>query len=432
LTSLTAVRNWTLRENVDSDATPKQALSINFGRSDLDQITQELRLASPDKARLEYVVGLYYFKSELLGNNGQQGSFSLTAEAPVSSRYFVATNRVESLAAFGQATFRVNEALRLILGARYTHDDVSMDYERSYQPGTLPFSPPLSLHPSTSAENLSWRVGLQYDIAPDIMAYGTAARGYKGPGFNALQGATTAANTPVRPEIPTSYELGIKSSLLEDRLRLNLAVYDTRFKDFQGQFHDPSIPPLGAFVVGNAGELRTRGAELEFIARPSQAFTLSGGVTYADAVFADFKRAACWGTPATQPGCVGGVFDASGVTMPNAPKWTYSVQGLYQRRLGTRLSGFASLDGYWRGRVNDSLGDPNMVRDAYGLLGAALGVSDDDAGWRLSVWVRNLLDQHYTGTIIVTPLSPGSYSQFPVEDARRMAGVTLTYRAGGG
>jgi len=72
-----------------------------------------------------------------------------------------------------------------------------------------------------------------------------------------------------------------------------------------------------------------------------------------------------------------------------------------------------------------------MVRGHYGLLGATIGLSDMDRQWRLSAWARNMLDQHYTGTIIVTPLSPGSYSQFPVEDARRMVGITLSYAIGG-
>lgn len=430
LTSVTAWRTWKLRENADSDATALQALSINFGRSDLDEVTQELRLVSPVGRPLEYVLGLYYFNAELHGNNGQQGSLSLAAAAPVLSRFFVATNHTESVAAFGQATWRATETLRLIAGARYTHDDVSMDFMRSFVPGTTPSSPPLVLNPSTSADDISWRLGLQYDVSPAIMAYGTVSRGYKGPGFNALQGATVQANTPVRPEIPTNFELGLKSSLLDDRLTLNLAIFDTRFKNFQGQYQDPTIPPLGAFVVGNAGELRTRGAELELAARPFPGFTLSGGASYIDAVFSDFERAACWGTPATQRGCVGGVFNADGATLPNAPKWTLALQGRYERDLDAGMRGFASLNWYWRDEVNDSLGDPKMVRDAYGLLGGALGVQDAGGRWEVSIWARNLLDQHYTGTIITTPLSPGSYSQFPVEDAHRMVGLTLTYRTG--
>jgi len=428
LTSLTAWRKWALRENVDSDATPLPALSINFGRSDLTQLTEELRLASPVGERLEYVVGLFYFNADLHGNNGQQGSLSLASATPVLSRYFIATNRSQSLAAFGQAKFRMTDRLQLIAGARYTHDNVAMDFERSFFPNTLPSSPPLTLHPSTSASNFSWRAGLQYDVAPGIMAYATVSRGYKGPGFNALQGATIAANTPVRPEIPTSYEVGIKSSLFERRLMLNLALYDTRFKDFQGQFNDPTIPPLGAFVVGNAGALHTRGAELEFAARPSVALTLSGGVSFSDAVFSDFKGAACWGSPAVQPGCVGGVFDASGVSLPNAPKWTFSLQGRYERDFGADLSGFVSANWYWRSQINDSLGDPNMIRAAFGLLGGSIGIAGDGGRWQVSAWVRNLLDQHYTGTIATTSLSAGSYSQYPVEDARRMVGITLAYR----
>jgi iron complex outermembrane receptor protein len=428
--TLTAWRTWKLRENTDSDATPIPALSINFGRSDANQWTQEMRLASPAGSRLEYVAGLYYFDAVLHGNNGQQGSLTLASATPVLSRYFIATNRSGSMAAFGQATLRVTPGLRLIAGARLTHDNVSMDFDRSFFPGTLPSSPPLSLHPSTSASNLSWRAGLQYDAAPGIMAYGTVSRGYKGPGFNALQAATAAASTPVRPEIPMGYEMGIKASLFERRLTLNLAAYDTRFKDFQAQLFDPSIPPFGAFVLGNAGVLRTRGVELEWAARPAAGLTFSGGVNHDDAVYLDFKRAACWGTPAVQPACVGGVFDASGVSMPNSPKWTFSVQGQYERSLGSHGSGFVSLNWYGRSKVNDSLGDPNMIRASYGLLGMSVGVSGDDGRWQVSVWVRNLLDRRYTGATQTTLLSPGSYSQYPVEDGRRMIGIAFTARLG--
>jgi hypothetical protein len=71
-----------------------------------------------------------------------------------------------------------------------------------------------------------------------------------------------------------------------------------------------------------------------------------------------------------------------------------------------------------------------MVRGDYGLVGVSIGASDIADRWRLSAWARNLLDSHYTGTIIVTPLSAGSYSQFPVEDARRMVGLSLSYAIG--
>ncbi len=431
LTSLSAWRRWRLRENADSDSTPVAALDLNFGRSDEDQFSEELRLTSPSGQRLEYVLGLYYFDSDLKGNNGQQGSFSLAATSPVASRYFIATNSSRSEAVFGQATFRVTDALRLIAGARYTHEKVSMDFLRSFYPGTLPASPPLTLNPSTTASNTSWRLGVQWDVQPGIMAYATVSRGYKGPGFNALQGANIAALRPVRPEIPKSYEVGVKSTLLDHRLMLNVALFDTRFKDFQAQFYDPSVPPLGAFIIGNAGELRTKGVEVEWAAKPMANLSLSGGVSYNDAIYTDFKNAACWGTPATQPGCVGGIFDASGTRLPNAPKWTYSIQGRYDHDLAEGYTGFVTANWYWRDDVNDSLGDPQLARKAYGLLGGSIGVTPKGSRWQASVWVRNLLDKQYTGALLATPLSPGSYSQYPVEDAHRMVGFALTYRIGG-
>ncbi len=430
LTSLSAWRKWQLRENVDSDSTPLAALDLNFGRSDENQLSQELRLASPTGGWVDYVLGLYYFDSDLRGNNGQQGSFSLNGTAPVLSRYFIATNTDRSEAVFGQATFHLSESLRLISGARYTQDQVAMDYLRSFYPGTLPASPPMTLQPSTSARNVSWREGLDYDLWPGATAYATVSRGYKGPGFNALQTATIAALQPVRPEIPVNYEIGIRWSLFERRLTLNPTVFDTRFQDFQGQFYDPSAPPAGAFIIGNAGVLRTRGGELEWAARPTAELTLSGGVSYVDAVYVDFQNAPCWGTPTTQPGCVGGVFNASGVAVQDSPKWTYRIEGRYERDLGRELSGFVSANWYWRGQVNDSLGDPNMIRSAHGLLGGRIGLSGNGGRWQLSAYVRNLLDRSYTGTITATMLSPGSYSQYPVADARRMAGITVVYQMG--
>jgi len=430
LTSLTAYRRWRLRENADSDSTPIAALDSNYGRSNEEQFSQELRLTSPAGKRLEYVVGLYYFDADLKGNNGQRGSFALGATTPVASRFFIATNETRSQAAFGQATFRVTDVLRLIAGGRYTHDKASMDFVRSFEPGTLPASPPLTLNPSTTANNFSWRLGAQYDVTEDVMAYATYSRGYKGPGFNALQGANAAAMKPVRPEIPKGWELGVKSSLLDRRLTLNVAIFDTRFKDFQAQFYDPSVPPLGSFVLGNAGELRSKGAEVEWSLRPTAELSISGGISYNDAVYTDFKNAACWGTPATQVGCVGGIFDASGTRLPNAPKWTYSLQARYDRELTQDLAGFLTANLYSRSKINDSLGDPNMIRKAYTLVGASAGVTAADSRWQASVWVRNLFDKQYTGAILATPLSPGSYSQYPVEDAHRMVGVALSYRFG--
>lgn len=431
LTSLSAWREWQLRENADSDSTPVNGLDLNFGRSDSEQFSQEVRLASPAEGFVDYVVGLFYFSSDLHGNNGQQGSFSLTSSTPLSSRYFISDNSTESAAVFGQARFHLTDDLRIITGARYTEDDLSMDYVRSFFPGTSPASAPTEVHPTVSASNTSWRLGVEADLGEDVLLYATASRGYKGPGFNALIGAPMAALArPVEPEIPTAYELGVKASFFNGGLITNWAVFETRFEDFQAQMFDSSVPPLGAFIIGNAGELRTRGVELEWRTRPAEGLSFSGAVSYQDAVYTDFENAACWGSPATQPGCVGGIFDASGVDLPNSPDWTVSMQGRYERELSSGLLGFVTGNWFWQSEVNDSLGDPNMVRDAYGLLGGSIGVEDEQGRWQASLYVRNALDDHYTGTITTTPLAPGSYSQTPVEDAERLFGVALEYRFG--
>ncbi len=135
------------------------------------------------------------------------------------------------------------------------------------------------------------------------MVYASYARGYKGPGSNSLPSGPTSGTVFVDPEIPTSYEAGIKSQWLDNRLRLNGAVYYSTFKDFQASAQVPgAFPPI--FYLTNAGELETQGVEIEMNANVLENFDVQASLAYTDAIFSDWNDAPCYARQTEAQGCV--------------------------------------------------------------------------------------------------------------------------------
>jgi iron complex outermembrane receptor protein len=201
LTSITAYRRWDAIDNNDADRTPLPILDINQGDVDQHQFTQEVRLASPANQRLEYVLGLFYFNQEIVNNSIQQGTFGapLPPGLLISRRQFTEVD-TENYAAFGQGSFDIVNGLKVLLGARYTHEKIGIDFKRDNLPGTLVLTPaytctraapatcgpggPQPGVPEASDNAWSWRAGLQYQPTRDLNLFATVTRGYKGQAFN--------------------------------------------------------------------------------------------------------------------------------------------------------------------------------------------------------------------------------------------------------
>jgi iron complex outermembrane recepter protein len=188
--------------------------------------------------------------------------------------------------------------------------------------------------------------------------------------------------------------------------------------------------------------------ELELLSKPLEGLTLTGTLAYVDATYGDFKNVACYpgqtilpfGTPRTSPRqCIQivsatgpAVTEGTGNPLTNSPELTYAVSANYQRPIGTLL-GFAQINYFWRDDVSFSAaGDPQAVQEAYGLLGANIGIGSEDGNWRISLFGKNLLDESFVNTVISQPVlnSPGVYSQFVSPDAERIVGVSLELNFG--
>ncbi|MFN3462935.1 MAG: TonB-dependent receptor [Terricaulis sp.] len=438
LSSITAGRRADFYQDRDSDSLPINILNRNINDTNLDQFSQEFRLISPEAGRLRYTLGLYYFTLENEQYVDQAGTlgfalppgflFNSTVESTVES---------ESAAVFGHAEFDVSDSLTLIAGGRLTRDEVSLDFRQFTQPGFLAFTTPVAISQSIEEDNFSWRLGAQYDLSDDVMFYAVVSRGYKGPGFNQTAISNTTTSQLVRPEIPTNYEVGLRSEFFEGALVANVTAFSQTFEDYQAQIVDRTVTP-SVFRTVNAGELETVGVEADVTAILPPGIVLTASLAYLDATYGDFGEVSCFPGQTLAQGCVlvaapaTFAYDPSGDNLAGASEWRSTVTAYYERPLTASLEGFIRADYNWRSDFNlAATGDPTTVVEAYGVLNGSVGIMDTDGGWRLSLWGRNLTDEDYPFSIFNTPFGSnlgGDYSQVPTIENSRRYGVALSVR----
>lgn len=440
LTSISAVRRDFDDSNGDSDSLPANILNDNISNQDLRQVSQEVRIASPTGGKFDYVAGVYYFRQKTSQVTDQTGGFGLPFNLQGSSTINSLVDSA-SYAAFGQAHYQLTEQLSLIGGARLTHDEVTLAFHQFAKPFPyIAVNPKVDLYGIARETNLSWKIGAQYQFAARTMGYATISRGYKGPGFNQTGVSNGATSQEVGPEIPTSYEIGVKATLLQGLAVLNVAAFDTKFEDYQAQTVDFTLTPA-AFRTINAGDLKTRGVEADLTAILAPGLLVTASGAYIDAKYGRFAPISC--DPVVTPvGCAvlnptrppftpplyG--YDASGQRLGGVSKWKASLAAVYERPIGHGLKLAGSADYGWRSASNAAATkDPNTLIKAYGILGFTLGVGAENDRWKLAVWGKNVTDKRFPSALFGTPFGgAGDYSQVLTGDAFRRYGVTLNLR----
>lgn len=435
LTSITALRRSRTNNNQDVDSTTANRL-FQRTRDRINNFSQELRISSPGTGTVQYVGGLFYFKSDL--NNVVTQSGQVLADLPLiracplpvaalcgltfgQSR--PSETSTESYAAFGQATINVNDRLRFILGGRVGREDV-----RSASPGstTVPgalaaFTPSTAIRARAADTYFSYRAGAQYDVTSDIMAFATYTRGYKGPANN---DTATSAAIPllVRPEIPKSGEVGFKATLPGGRAALNATAFYTKVDNFQAQFFDSSIP---AFVFGNAPELTSKGVSATLFGRPARGLTTNLGVTYLDAKYGEGYSIANFRNV---------VASAEGKQLVGSSKWSVTASGEYNAAVSGSLNAFVQADMVYRSKqFFNATNDAILAVDGAAIFGGRIGVRTADQQFGVSVFTRNLFNTFRASTRFATPaaaqqLDPLSFSQFAGPESLRVIGLSLDAR----
>ena len=346
LKSITAYRDLEWSDRLDLDGSPLPVAATERD-TDFHSFSQELQASGRAISdRLNYVVGLFYYKekAETLGPQSFFGGGSA-----FQSDY---GSHTTAYAAFAQADFDISEQFRLSLGGRYTHE--KKDIRRFLQvindaaipPALLPLTVaniPYGGVPDAKFNSFSPAATLAWSPNDNINTYARFARGFKSGGFNGetndFRAPTAACPSgafelcdPYDAEKVDSYELGIKTRLLDRKLIVNLAAFWDEHKDIQLSIF--TATGAASSIVRNAAAARIRGLELEVIAKPTEALTINGS---AATLNADYKQFIEFGADVS-----------NNRAFPHAPKYTASLGADWR-----------VLEGNW-GKFN-LVGDVNYV-----------------------------------------------------------------------
>ncbi len=421
LTSITAWRTWSDSDGLDSDSSPLNILNVNSADFEQHQRTQELRLTSPTGGFVDYVAGLFYFDSNVTSVSTQRFP---TIPLPFYNKVVRNETGTRNMAVFGQANLNFTKQLRLILGARALEEK---DRARKILADPVRNLAAPVASASKTDDALLWRTGLQYDLTPEVMAFATVTRGYKGGGYDTNIGIATLPD--VRPEKPTNYEIGLRTTWLQQRLVFNVTAFKTDVKDYQVSAQDALLGPT-VFRITN-GQARTRGVELDLTSRPIKDIdlTLIGNAAYVDSRWGSFANASCYTGQTAAQGCVNGAQNLTDERTPFAPDWSANLGSHYQTQMFAPSAAlFVDLGVSYRSKMGIEFpNDPNTIAAGLTLLNASIGVSGQNGLWKLAVFGKNLTDRHYAAAIFPTPLgaAPRNYSQFIPYEARRVVGVSV-------
>lgn len=434
ISSMRHLRSWGPGD--DADSVPVNILNINQGQSNLRNQSQEFRLASSDNDFIDYVGGLYYFHSTQIYQTLQAGQ-PLLPLPYVLGQSSLTNARETSYAAYGEATLKFTSTFRGIIGLRYGHDSIAASTTRELAPGAiLPFTGIASISGSTKHSYNSFRIGVQDDLTSNVMGYVTFTKGYKGPAVND-QATTNDVPVIVKPEIPLSWEAGLKTTWLDGRLGVNGSIYHTRYENYQSLLFDSSS---ASFVYGNAPSVTIKGIELSAFGRLTPNLTLNFGVLYNDGKYGKGYVVACAPNQTAAEGCqtvtnpsgvTTSTADAEGHQLVGAPKVKATINATYTHALSEGLDGFVSGDAVYTSRIYfDPTSDPDDATGSHVILGTKFGVRSHDGRWAVYLYARNITNEFVPQFRFVTPSGAilgdaRSYAQTLGADSLRTVGVSF-------
>jgi outer membrane receptor protein involved in Fe transport len=329
-------------------------------------------------------------------------------------------------AAFTNETLHITDALDLTGGLRFTDDqkDLSTVSHNTRNPGRacnainsnplsripalqqlvdiacLPFENPsynnFSNQQSSVERDLSGTVKLAYRLSPEFLTYVSYARGYKAGGFNldrvscpnapgCAPGSLAAVrNTGFPAEFADSYEVGVKSTLLDRTLLLNATLFLQHFRNFQLNTFNGLV-----FVVDSVPDVYSRGVDADFVWLPTKDLSFQGGITVASTKFTDGDQSSLTANGQQFLG-------APGSRLPLAPLYSWSLSGTYSHDLAADLVGRLTVGVKYSSHYNTGSDlDPRKEQDAFALVNARVSVGPENGRYSVEFWAENLFDTNY-------------------------------------
>lgn len=344
---------------------------------DLDQFTQEIRLASDTGGAFNWQIGGFYFDSD----------FDVTTVGFDFPPPVTVNHKNESWAVFGQGTYELTDRFKVTAGLRYTEDEKDFIVVSGAAPQPR----------NVKDDRISWDLATFYEVSDDASVYARVASGFRAP---TIQGRDVAFFNPpsvAESEKIMSYEVGFKSELADRRVRLNGAVFYYEVKDLQFT----AVGGAGNLVqLVNADKGRGMGFELDSAFQITPDFLITAGVSYNDTKIKDDSLlvgicAQCTVTDTLVD--VDGTDRAlvNGNPFPNAPKWIGNFTARYGIPVGNGGEIFAFTDWAYQGKTNFFLYESQEFHtDGQFEGGLRVGYSHNYGAYEIAAFVRNITNEH--------------------------------------
>lgn len=403
------------------------------------QKTQELNL-NGEYEKLNFVLGFYYFYEYFMNDRLSQAAGS-TVDNVGSVSAVHNWLRTTSYSVFGQANYAFDDRFTLTLGGRWTQDrrgfrsligtSVSVplhhpqewDYDpRVYADLFGPFQNNYDVRPERrSFSNFSPKVGLQAQWAPELFQYLSWSKGFKSGGFDLRSSSLVGSSQPYRPQVITTWETGLKSTLAGGNLTANLSVFHNAIKDLQVRATSPATPTTPSFSgILNAASGETYGAEFELSALPFDGLRIDASAAWLKTAYKNFSAV----LPANLPGRTTLV----GLEFPLAPRWQSSVAVNYRLPLRVEGAWRIGLDAqYESARWSDIYNTAQTRIRKQLFVNGTINYTSEDGDWAAGLYVTNLFDLRRAQMLTYTPNNSGVYpNHYAAYNLPRMVNITLS------
>ncbi|VVO80986.1 Vitamin B12 transporter BtuB [Pseudomonas fluorescens] len=419
LTSVSSYRFWNFTPRNDDGL--NVPASYNAGVSVEDkQYSQEFRLASPKGEFFDYVVGAYYFGSDLDNKSfayyGPQADIWNGTPAGALANVSSVGNghiKTDSFALFAQGTWHLSERLDFTAGVRGTYEEKNASVGRNAPVGGVAVagaaanarrgragvydSGDLNQYSSSPSGLLN----LSYRITDDILGYATLSHGEKSGGVNLAVGSAPTAGADsllIGTERANNAELGFKSTLWDRRLQLNANVFWTQVNAYQTNAYDAANRVQ---YLTNAGSVRSRGIEFESTLVPLRGLTLNFNGSYNDVSYLSYKDAPCPPEVSQAPGAPASC-DLSGHQVVGASKWIGNANGEYKWNLDNGFEPYVTGSYAFRSKAVGTVEDSDYGQiPSYAVVNLSTGLRGDfnQGQWDVSLWLKNAFDKTYYTTL---------------------------------
>lgn len=421
LTAITSYRTSDDKLRYDTDGLPADQLYIDLRNKDR-AFSQEVRIASPQNELYDFVLGGFFYNQH--PSNAYISHYGVAFPTVAARGTTVVSNgsvTANQFALFAHGSLRPFEWLTLDGGLRW--QQTKKDARKRQVANAAAGYPAVSLDRSLKDDSVNPLVSVTVKPVEGVNVYALYSTGDRAGGFN-VDLLRSPIGFQFDAESVRNYEVGIKASLFDNRLRVNVAAYEESFKDFQVSqtIVPPAVggnAPATVVAITNAAKAVSRGIEADFDFAATRELTLAGGLGFNEAHFQSFPNGGGLGVNYT------------GNRLPEAPRFQGSFSATYRRQLTQDYDGVASLNYVYRSHVysspannNPPITDNRFLQGGFGTVGGRVAVINDSKNIELAVYARNIFDEDHVDGAAISSLG----AVFQTLSEPRTVGIELTLR----